>query len=308
MKKLLCVAIFAISTIFAANAQDVSEDLLMHDFMKGNVKRYVQASGELSAYNFMDKDFNFQWVYFDNNGKLIRDGLWKVFVYNEDGLYVGGQFQGANLERNERGHIKRMTSGDFVFFEGWYDVQYSYNQFGKVETENYDTNFSSSFMTYKYDANNELVSMHSEYDAEGNEGTVDETYTITKRDSHGNWIERKMHRKQVETDTDGETTTSTSDEVECRYIEYYAPDEKSVKAERFVMPVVVKGTNVRLRLGPSTSHQIYSSGGKPVYPRKGEKLKYIGETEDFYQVEYKKAFVYISKKFAERDMEYFLMN
>ena len=302
MQKFICSAVFATTMFFSANAQNVSEDLLMHDLVGGNVKRYVIMPGSIIEHNFNDKEYETSWTYFDTEGRVLRDGIWMVFVYDANGRYVRGQFLNATMERNERGHIKRLANGELGFFEAWYNYEYQYNEFGKKVVENYDTPFSSGTITYVYDADNELVSSHTEYDAEGNQGTIDYTYSIVSRDNYGNWTERKVHRVEKEIEDGKVMTTTSEDSQECRQIEYYGEGERSVDAEKFILPVVVKGTNVRLRLGPSTNHQILSKGNKPVYPRKGERMKYLGETDDFYHVEYKDAQVYISKKFCEREL------
>ncbi len=63
--------------------------------------------------------------------------------------------------------------------------------------------------------------------------------------------------------------------------------------------VVVDGTHVRLRLGPSTNHSILTDGsGNPVYPAKGAILTYIATDGNFYKVNYKGTDCYISRDFA----------
>lgn len=306
MKSFLLAAL-ATTSILTANAQSVSEDMLMHDLIAGPVKRYVQYSDKYDALNFADEGFNTSWVYFDTNGTLQRDGIWKVIVCDNNGRYVRGQFPETTVTRNERGHITHMASGLLGAGDAYYDDTYTYTQYGKRATLGYESVASSGLVTYTYNDANELVSTHTEYDAEGNEGIVDETYTIIRRDSYGNWIERSGVRTEQEK-IDGKLGEPTRDEFfECRCIEYYQPGEKSYSTERFIIPVTVKGTNVRLRLGPSTDSPIYAENGKTVYPAKGEKLIYLGETDDFYRVKYKGAEVYISKQFSERQMEYFLM-
>ena len=62
--------------------------------------------------------------------------------------------------------------------------------------------------------------------------------------------------------------------------------------------VVVTGTNVRLRKSPSIKGAIYSVNQAPVYPKKGERIKYMGDAGDFYKVNYNGNYLYISKQFS----------
>lgn len=61
--------------------------------------------------------------------------------------------------------------------------------------------------------------------------------------------------------------------------------------------VVVNGENVRLRWGASLNATIYCDNkNKPIYPSKGAKLNYLGQTGDWYKVSYNGNTLYISKK------------
>jgi len=65
--------------------------------------------------------------------------------------------------------------------------------------------------------------------------------------------------------------------------------------------VVLKGTNVRLRLGPGTNYGIYNQPGtnKPYYLPKGSKLIYLGEQRNgFYKASHKGKIVYVSSDFS----------
>lgn len=64
--------------------------------------------------------------------------------------------------------------------------------------------------------------------------------------------------------------------------------------------VELTGTNVRLRLGPSTSHDfLKNDDGTPCYLPKGTKLTKTGESGDFWKCTYNGRVVYVSKKFAK---------
>ena len=64
--------------------------------------------------------------------------------------------------------------------------------------------------------------------------------------------------------------------------------------------VRVKSNGVRLRYGPSTSDKVFTdANGKSIYPSSGDKLAYLGESNDFYKVRYKQHELYISKRYSE---------
>lgn len=63
--------------------------------------------------------------------------------------------------------------------------------------------------------------------------------------------------------------------------------------------VVVSGTNVRLRWGPSLNASIYTNGnGRPIYPSKGTRLTYLGQSGNWYKVRYNGNVLYISKDYS----------
>lgn len=67
------------------------------------------------------------------------------------------------------------------------------------------------------------------------------------------------------------------------------------KSQRYV---VVTGTGVRLRLQPSLNAKTLQSGGVNVHPKKGERIKLMGDAGDFYKVNYQGNYVYIHKDYA----------
>lgn len=67
--------------------------------------------------------------------------------------------------------------------------------------------------------------------------------------------------------------------------------------------VKVMGENVRLRLGPSTSADIYSFESIPIYPAKGDILPMIGQQGDWYKVRFNGQELYISKRFCQLSKE-----
>ena len=93
---------------------------------------------------------------------------------------------------------------------------------------------------------------------------------------------------------------------------YYPEYEYS--AERYLIPddewfeeggyeediyVVIDGSELRLRLEPSTSADTFKWGdGSNRHPKVGERFRYIGETDDFYEINFHGNFVWVSKKFT----------
>lgn len=63
--------------------------------------------------------------------------------------------------------------------------------------------------------------------------------------------------------------------------------------------VVINGTELRLRLGPSTSAETFKWGdGSNRHPNKGEKYRYLGESGDFYKIDYKGHELWVSKQYT----------
>lgn len=63
--------------------------------------------------------------------------------------------------------------------------------------------------------------------------------------------------------------------------------------------VVINATELRLRYGPSMSAETYKWGdGSNRHPNKGEKYRYLGESGDFYKIDYKGVELWVSKQFT----------
>ena len=81
-------------------------------------------------------------------------------------------------------------------------------------------------------------------------------------------------------------------EMYTRTIHYYGQESSS-------QYVVINGTELRLRLGPSTSADTFKRGdGSNRHPNKGEKYLYLGESGDFYKIDYKGHEVWVSKQYT----------
>ncbi len=63
--------------------------------------------------------------------------------------------------------------------------------------------------------------------------------------------------------------------------------------------VIINGTELRLRLGPSTSAETFKwDDGTNRHPNKGEKYRYLGESGDFYKIDYKGYELWVSKQYT----------
>lgn len=63
--------------------------------------------------------------------------------------------------------------------------------------------------------------------------------------------------------------------------------------------VVIDGSELRLRLGPSTSAETFKWGdGTNRHPKVGEKFKYLGESGDFYQIDFHGHRLWVSKLYT----------
>lgn len=68
--------------------------------------------------------------------------------------------------------------------------------------------------------------------------------------------------------------------------------------------VVIDGSELRLRLGPSTSSETLKWGdGSNRHPEVGEKYRYLDESSDFYKIDYKGNEVWVSKQFTHIEMQ-----
>ncbi len=63
--------------------------------------------------------------------------------------------------------------------------------------------------------------------------------------------------------------------------------------------VVIDGSGLRLRLGPSTSSDTFKwPDGTNRHPKVGEKFKYLGESGDFYKIDFNGNELWVSKQFS----------
>lgn len=68
--------------------------------------------------------------------------------------------------------------------------------------------------------------------------------------------------------------------------------------------VVIDGSELRLRLGPSTSSETLKWGdGSNRHPEVGEKFRLLDESSDFYKIDYKGNEVWVSKQFSHIEIQ-----
>ena len=68
--------------------------------------------------------------------------------------------------------------------------------------------------------------------------------------------------------------------------------------------VVIDGSELRLRLGPSTSSETLKWGdGSNRHPEVGEKFRLLDESGDFYKIDYKGNEVWVSKQFSHIEIQ-----
>ena len=83
---------------------------------------------------------------------------------------------------------------------------------------------------------------------------------------------------------------------------YLIPDDEWFEEggyEEEEVYVVIDGSELRLRLEPSTSADTFKwPDGTNRHPKVGERFLYIGETEDFYEINFHGNFVWVSKKYT----------
>lgn len=96
------------------------------------------------------------------------------------------------------------------------------------------------------------------------------------------------------------TKTQPAQQTQPQQVQKPETSVASTPADNGKPTVTLTGTNVRLRLGPSTSHDfLKNDDGSPCYLPKGTKLTKSGESGDFYKCVYNGHVVYVSKQFAK---------
>ncbi len=139
---------------------------------------------------------------FSADGQLVSVlGDKDVFTRTEP-VRVDASHELSVYKRNEKGEIC-----EILHPEGY--TNYTWEN-GRVVSSNYDSEGSAGAYKFIYDENGDLKSIcghEIDGDEDDNSSVNCREYKITKRDSHGNWIEREL--------------VSDDPFVEKRTIEYY---------------------------------------------------------------------------------------
>jgi hypothetical protein len=76
-------------------------------------------------------------------------------------------------------------------------------------------------------------------------------------------------------------------------------ENKSTSSYSSARYVVIDATELRLRLGPSMSAETFKwADGSNRHPNKGERYRYLGESGDFYKIDYKGHELWVSKQYT----------
>lgn len=93
-------------------------------------------------------------------------------------------------------------------------------------------------------------------------------------------------------------TTAKNEQVDPEIQDLKGQEDPALEGEKKY--VIVTGSNVRLRTTPEINDNniLKDNAGKPIYPKKGERLQFYREEGDFCFVDYHDKLVYIAKKFT----------
>lgn len=75
--------------------------------------------------------------------------------------------------------------------------------------------------------------------------------------------------------------------------------ENTIKYSNAKQHVVIDGSQLRLRLGPSTEAETFKwKDGTNRHPKIGEKFNYLGESSEFYQIDFHGHQLWVSKQYS----------
>lgn len=247
--------------------------------------------------------------------KTINNGKTNCYFYNTNGRLTQvitpsyGTRWDNSLHRQEK------------FFVCSY-ISYQYNEKGDVVSQ------STSEMLFKKNnrsgqdiidflfSNNFTQLLNLSYkDSPQNPPT--ETIWRYEYDDHGNWIKRERY-EVIHGDIDIENLK----DITTRKYEYYdAPKETctnvKVDTDNSQNPssnslktiysntqegnrvVIIDGSELRLRLGPATSYDTFKwPDGTNRHPNVGDRFIYLGESGDFYKIDFNGNELWVSKQFS----------
>lgn len=115
------------------------------------------------------------------------------------------------------------------------------------------------------------------------DGTIDQFYEVLSTVFKAYYPEYKF---------DSETYWMSGEDTE----EWYGDGDDPGEPEVYV---VIDGSELRLRLGPSTSADTFKWGdGSNRHPKVGERFLYLGEEGDFYMIDFHGTALWVSKKYT----------
>lgn len=235
-------------------------------------------NGEENLYDLLSKS-----VQFDAHGHFINtiDGKEYGYTIDEIALKDGDRILMA------KSYVGEMDD-DYV------TKQWRYYPNGMVKQSKFIGYEEGEECHYFYNEAGDLSRMEEKGGAEGYMWKIITVYTIKERDEYGNWTKRIAEVNQYEYDWDIKDykLRAVIHEMYKRTLRYYSK-------ETLYSCVVINATELRLRLGPSLSADTFKwYDGTNRHPNKGEKYLYLGESGDFYKIDYKGHELWVSKKYT----------
>ena len=151
---------------------------------------------------------------------------------------------------------------------------------------------------YFYNEENELVKIENYTSGEGDDYKTITTFSIEDRDEYGNWTKQIAEVTEYIYDYEKDdyvlidAARPVRHEMYNRTIRYWGQEFSG-------QYVVINATELRLRFGPSLDDETYKwKDGTNQHPDKGERFPYLGESGDFYKIDYKGQSLWVSKQYT----------
>ena len=205
---------------------------------------------------------------------------------------IDGNFSKKEIAKKDGDRVieAKRYLGEF----GCISKQWSYYPNGLVKQSEFLGYEYGDDCQYYYNDAGELTRTETNSGFEGTMLKTITTYLIKDRDEYGNWTKQiaEVTESEFNYETNEYVTSAVWQEMYTRTIHYYGQNTTG-------QYVIIDATELRLRLGPSTSAGILKWGdGSERYPNKGEKYLYLGESGDFYKINYKGQELWVSKKYT----------
>lgn len=273
----------------APNDKYLTQDLRMWDLF-GPVRdfqtRVSRVDGPSRFEDLLD--------YYDE--ETLYNGLSRRVQFDTQGHFdktIDGSFTTEEVTNKDRDRI--LVAKRYVGeMDGYITKQWSYYPNGLVSKcvlNGYENNEECQFF---YNDLGELIKTE-EIGWPGPDGwKIISVYSVKERDEHGNWTKRLADITQYEYDYNTNDFKYKADghEMYYRTIRYY-------DTESSIQFVVINATELRLRLGPSKTADTYKwSNGTNRHPNKGDRFPYLGESGEFYKIDYDGHEVWVSKQYT----------